>query len=168
MSQNTSRNVITAVVAALAILALGAGAFQSAMSVNVPSVAIEGAWARPAQEGGNTAVYMTIANREGRDLRLAGVDADVAQAAELHETAIGADYVARMHPVDAVALPAGGTIRLEPGGLHIMLLELTKPLHEGDHFVVRLVFEGYDPVSVAVPVQMAGDRAGEGPAHAHP
>src|SRR5690606_898163 len=150
--------------AVLAILAVGAGAFQAAKAVRIPSVKVQGAWARPALEGGNTAVYLTIANEEGAPLRLVAAEVDVAEAAELHESSIGADHVMRMHPVEAIELPAGATVELRQGGLHIMVLGLDKPLFEGDHFLVRLVFEGYDPVSIAVPVRLAPESAD----HGHP
>lgn len=168
MNHHAFRTSLTIAIVLLAILAVGAGTLQSALAVENPSVEIHGAWARVGLEGGNTAVYMTIANGEDQDLTLVGAETDVARATEVHETSIDANQVMRMQRVDAVAIPAGGTAEFRPGGLHVMLLGLDKPLHEGDQLLVRLIFAGYDPVSIAVPVRHADGQAhGHVDEHAH-
>ena len=58
----------------------------------------------------------------------------------------GGDDSMTMRPVESIELPAGKTVKLEPGGYHIMLLELAKPLEVGQTFDVTLSFK------------MAGDR----------
>ena len=59
---------------------------------------------------------------------------------EIHETAME-DGAMSMREVGEIALPAGTTVNLEPGGYHIMLLDLARPLSVGDKFDVTLTFE---------------------------
>jgi len=53
--------------------------------------------------------------------------------------------------------PAGEALQLQPGGKHVMLLGLAKPLAAGDSFTLTLNFDGSDPITVTVPVmEMSG------------
>jgi len=56
---------------------------------------------------------------------------------ELHETRLE-DGIARMRPVDVLALPSGERVTLAPGGLHLMLLDPARPLAAGGHATLRL------------------------------
>jgi hypothetical protein len=58
-----------------------------------------------------------------------------------------------MRPVERIELPAGETVALEPGGYHIMLLELVEPLVAGDTFEVTLMFENTPDQTVTVEVR---------------
>ncbi len=60
--------------------------------------------------------------------------------------------IMRMRPVPFIAIPANGETRLEPGGLHVMLIGVHRPLHPGDRFPLRLIFEHASPMEVTVPV----------------
>jgi copper(I)-binding protein len=59
----------------------------------------------------------------------------------------------QMRQVDAIDVPAGGSVELKPGGYHIMLLELAEPLTEGTMVPLTLRFEGFDPVVVEAEVR---------------
>ncbi|WP_208026956.1 copper chaperone PCu(A)C [Rhabdothermincola sediminis] len=59
----------------------------------------------------------------------------------------------QMREVDAIEVPAGGTVELKPGGYHVMLLELAEPLTEGTMVPLTLRFEGFDPVVVEAEVR---------------
>jgi copper(I)-binding protein len=59
----------------------------------------------------------------------------------------------RMRPVDGVALAAGERVALEPGGLHIMLMGVTRSLAVGDTIAVTLSFEQSAPLAILVPVE---------------
>lgn len=128
-------------------------------------IVVADAWARSSPTLATAgAAYMMITNTGGGDDALVSVEvADtVAARAELHETrAAGADGMGdtattmsapgggassttpmmEMVPVDRIDVPAGGAALLEPGGLHIMLLELVEPLEEGDDVELTLSFE---------------------------
>jgi copper(I)-binding protein len=127
-----------------------------------PAIELEGAWARPSPAMATAgAVYVEITNRGDVDDALVGVavDASVAAKAELHEstaaeptddtmddegmgegsgTTMGG--MMGMRPVDEIPVPAGGSVSLEPGGYHIMLLELAAPLEMGTTIEVVLTF----------------------------
>ena len=94
------------------------------------------AWVRgtvPAQKV--TGAFLTLESSE--DARVVGVSTPAAKTAEIHES--GMDHgTMRMKAVDFVALPAGKRIELKPGGYHVMLVDLTRPLAAGD--LVPLTF----------------------------
>jgi periplasmic copper chaperone A len=144
------RLLIALVLSCLATLAAPGAARAQQMQV------LE-AWTRAAPADRPAAVYLQLAG--GPD-RLLGVASDVAGRAELHETIVE-DGVAKMRPVAGVLISPGARTRLAPGGMHIMLLDLKKPLKEGDVIRLALTFERAKVVTVNVPVQ--GARA-TGPA----
>lgn len=85
--------------------------------------------------------YMVLANAGEHDDRLIAVETTAARSSSVHETEHGSDGVAKMKPVAALDIPAGETVVLEPGGLHVMLMGLTAPLKEGDMVPAVLIFE---------------------------
>jgi periplasmic copper chaperone A len=141
----------TEVHAPATIPATGTGE-RAAPVVGVPS--IENAWARAAGAGTNSAVYLTIRNRGTGEEVLIGAQSDVAAAVEVHRTTMEGG-VMRMQLAGNVSLPAGGTVVLEPGGLHVMLMGLHRPLSPGATMKVTLLFERAGSVEVQVPVRDA-------------
>jgi copper(I)-binding protein len=109
--------------------------------------------ARPAPlEGGNGAAYMAVLNGLDVPVRLASVTGNAAAAVELHES-INDNGVMKMEPhPEGFEIPAGGTLELRPGGKHVMLLGLVKPLAVGDSIDLTLNFEGSKAITVSVPV----------------
>ena len=102
---------------------------------------IDDAWVRSMPEGTDrTAAYFTITNASQSDWRMSAARTDAAGTTELHVTTIEND-VMQMRHVDGFDIAAGETYRLEPGGPHIMLLDVDGQLAEGDSVVVVLVFE---------------------------
>ena len=97
------------------------------------------AWVRgtvPAQR--TTGAFVTLQSTE--DARLVGVASPVAKSAEIHESGMAGGTM-RMKAVDFVALPAGKRIELKPGGYHVMLLGVVKPLGAGDSVPLTLTLE---------------------------
>ncbi|ASP38946.1 hypothetical protein CHH28_09745 [Bacterioplanes sanyensis] len=93
-------------------------------------VAIDGAYVREPIPGRHmSAGFMTVKNVGDKDLALVSARADWAGAIELH-THTHEDGVMRMRQVSSIAIPAGGEQRLESGGYHLMLMQLTLPLPE--------------------------------------
>jgi len=108
-------------------------------------------WARPGDEGGVSGAYMRVLN-VGDDDTLIGVSTDVAAVAEVHEMRMNGD-VMEMRPVeDGVPLAFGDIAVLEPGGIHVMLMDLTQPLEDGTAFALTLQFESGSEVTIGVPV----------------
>lgn len=126
---------------------------DNAAMTDATAMVVAGVMARavPAADG-NGAVYLMLTNGTAIDDQLVGVASDVANAVEFHET-INDNNVMRMEPrPEGFPLPAGETLRLEPGGKHIMLIGVKAPLVEGDNFSVTLTFTHAEPLTVTVPV----------------
>jgi periplasmic copper chaperone A len=102
--------------------------------------------------------FLKLENGGGDD-KLLSASAEVSSAVELHSMTMEGD-VMRMRQVPAIELPAGQTVELKPGGLHIMFLGLKAPLKAGDSFPLKLKFEKAGEVSVSVKVEAAGAGAG--------
>jgi copper(I)-binding protein len=117
-------------------------------------IQIENAWSRAAMQGRIGVVYLTIVDQGAAD-HLTGVSSPVTDKAELHESFSEAG-VSKMRPVASLALDQGKRIVLAPGGSHIMLMDLKRPLNQGDTFPVTLTFAKAGQVTVQVTVQKAG------------
>ena len=97
------------------------------------------AWSRATPGGARVGVgYLVIENRGPH--RPARPRVRRSASAEVHETVTEAG-VARMRPVDAVVIAPNGRLEFKPGGYHLMLSGLTRPLKEGERFAATLVFE---------------------------
>jgi copper(I)-binding protein len=116
-------------------------------------VTIGGAWVRAGQSGGTTAAYMTITNGTLSDDTLTAVATPVAASASLHETKTDASGMTGMQPVDGIKIPAGGTVSLEPGGYHVMLMGLTGDLAAGQTVRLTLTFKGAGAIEVSAEVR---------------
>lgn len=135
--------------------------------LNAADMTISHSWARAtAPSASNGAVFSTIANAStsADELTSASVAVAIADHTELHAHTKGADGVMRMAPVTAIAVPAGGSAVLKPGGFHIMLLGLKKPLIEGQQIALTLTFTHAGTVQVQAVV--GGISAMESPSGA--
>jgi copper(I)-binding protein len=102
---------------------------------------------------GNGVIYLTITNSSDEDDALVSATTDRAQQVELHEMSVE-EQVATMHPADGpLPIPAGETVTLEPGGLHLMMVNLNESNRAGDVFELTLTFERAGDVSIEVPVR---------------
>jgi copper(I)-binding protein len=121
-------------------------------------VTINEPWARatvPGQPVG--AVYMKVSSSNA--VRLVDIQTDVAKEVQVH-TMHNHDGVMKMREHGQLDIPAGQTIELAPGGLHLMLLGLKKPLVAGENLTVKLMFEDTKKVKhtsvVSAPVRPIG------------
>lgn len=132
--------IAVALLAAAAIGLTGCGEDEQEPA-EARSVAISDAWARVTPpEAKNSAVYLTIESEDGDALTGASVPADVAGMAQIHETT-GHGDMKSMSEVQRIEIPAGEPVKLGPGGYHVMLMKLAKPIAEGDSVPVTLTFE---------------------------
>jgi copper(I)-binding protein len=102
------------------------------------------------------AVFMVIDNTTTEDDALIGASSPAASVVELHQSALSADGQMTMTPVEAVPIPAGGRAALEPGGYHVMLIDLVEPLVAGASIDVTLSFEHASPHTVSALVRPVG------------
>ena len=104
-----------------------------------PTVELKEAWIRGTVQGQNvTGAFMDITSRV--PARLVGVAAPSAGMAEIHSMRMEGG-VMHMHPVEGIELPANKTVKLAPGGYHVMLAGLKRPLKAGEKLPLRLTFE---------------------------
>jgi len=102
--------------------------------------------AKNANVGGG---YMTIENSTGAADKLVEVRVETIPRVELHLSETDANGVARMTKQDGIAIPAGETVMLKPGGLHVMFMELGgDPLELGEVINATLVFENAGEMKV--------------------
>ena len=121
-----------------------AGAFAAlclllASAVAHAEVTVADAWARatvPQQKA--SGAFMTLTS--STDTRLVAVSTPAAGVAEIHAMKMDGN-VMKMHPVDGLDLPAGKAVALSPGGYHLMLMQLARPLEAGSTIAVSLTFE---------------------------
>jgi copper(I)-binding protein len=135
---------IRRVVASAVLLSVGAVHAQTAPKV-------EAAWARPTvngQSGGGG--FLKITGGSAND-RLLSASAGVAKMVELHTMEMDGN-VMRMRAIDAIAIPAGATVELKPGGNHVMFMGLTQTLKAGERFPLTLRFEKAGEVKVEMQV----------------
>ncbi len=114
------------------------------------SVEVHDAWTRPAAQGGTGAVYFVIHSSAAEELTR--VSSDVAEAVEMHESKMNGD-VMEMRQLQSIPLGAGEEVLLEPGGLHVMLVNLERDLKAGDEIEITLHFKSYQDLPLRVPVQ---------------
>jgi hypothetical protein len=122
-----------------------------------PTMDITDGWVREAPHTSRVlAAYMQIINLTDSELTVTGITSPDFEAAELHRTVVE-NGMARMLPVPELTIPAGGSITLAPGGLHLMLFDPVRPLQQGD--TVTLVLHRSDDICItlAVPVLRSTD-----------
>ena len=137
--------------------ALFAGtALRACETVTVDGLSVSAAWSR-ATVGADRpgVVYLTIRNMGADADTLTGIATPVAGMPMLHETVVS-NGVATMQHAMQVPVPSLGTVTLQPGGLHGMLMGLTQALEEGTSFPVTLTFERAGAVEVPVVVRSIG------------
>lgn len=125
------------------------------------------AWARATvapQKASGAFMQLTAA----QDARLVSVSSPDVPVVEIHEMTMQ-DHVMKMRQLPSLALPAGQTVELKPGGYHLMLLDLKRPLTAGDRLPLTLVIEGRDGrrERVDVTAEIRAPGAAGKPGHAH-
>lgn len=133
--------------------------------VTLGDIEISGAFTRAtlpnAPVGGG---YLTITNKGAADDRLVSVSTPAAGTSQIHEMKMVGD-VMKMNEVEGgLVIPAGGSVALEPGGYHLMFMDLKGPLVEGQSITVTLTFEKAGTVDVELPI---GSPAAKEPAMDH-
>ena len=130
-------------------------------------VTVQEPWVRGtvAQQKG-TGMFARITSAQ--PARIVSASSPAAGVVEIHEMTMQGD-VMRMRAIPGLDLPAGKTVELKPGGLHIMLIDLKQPLEPGKTVPVTLVVESggkRESLEVKVPVRtLAGQPAGGGHKH---
>ena len=149
--------LIVSAILRISVLSFLLAAPARAEEVKAGTLVITQAWSR-ATPGGATigAGYLTIENTGSAPDRLIGGSADVAGEIQVHEMAMN-DGVMTMRQLDkGLVIEPGKTVKLAPGGYHLMLLNLKRPLKQGDKLPVTLEFEKAGKISLSLDVQGIG------------
>lgn len=137
----------------------------SADHFRIGDIEVSDPWARATPSRARSgAAYMTLSNRGERRDKLVAISTPVARKAELH-THLMEDNIMKMRRVQGVEVHPGEKSVFKPGGLHIMLMGLSKPLRQGHVFPMILTFETAGRIEVQVVVQKIGAMRPMGNGH---
>ncbi|MBS3799949.1 MAG: copper chaperone PCu(A)C [Thioalkalivibrio sp.] len=114
----------------------------------------------------STAAYLSLRNTTDGDKEIVAGESSVAAATELHDHIQDEQGVMRMRQVESITIPANGRVDLQPGGLHVMLIDLQEPLEEGAQVPLRLDLENGDKLHLRAEVRRA-QRPSAGAHHHH-
>ena len=124
-----------------------------AAEYTVGAITVDDIWARPTPPGvANGASYFALSNSGAEPDRLLGAASEIAERVEIHNHIMD-EGIMRMRKVDAVDVPAGGSVNFAPGGLHIMFLGLKEELVPGESFSLTLTFEQGGEITVPVVIE---------------
>lgn len=114
-------------------------------------VSVKDAWVRGTVAGQKASGgFMTVTSTE--DAKVVAVSSPVAKVAEIHATRKDGSMMVMEH-VESLALPAGKPVEFRPGGHHVMLMGLTKPLGKGDTVPITLTVENARGIRTTVEVK---------------
>ncbi len=143
------RLAIISVVLMLVVVSAACGGSGSGAA---GGITVGDAWVRtPPLADQPGAAYLVIQNNGAAD-KLLSVTSDVAQMIELHQSMESGGMMS-MSPVPNIPIPANGKVELKPGGFHMMLMNLTRPLKTGDKVQFTLNFETAGKILVTADVR---------------
>ncbi len=129
------------------------------------TVTVSHPWARATPPGAKVgAAYVEIAASKTGGDKLLGARADVAGRVEIH-THKHDGGVMKMEQIENLPVAAGASVVLKPAGDHIMLMDLKKPLVEGDLLALTLLFEKAGEIKVEATVEPVGAKGPHGMDH---
>lgn len=130
-------------------------------------VAVHNAWVRSAPPGADVlAAYMVLHNESEETRVLTEVSNPAFERIEIHKTEMH-EGMMKMIPQDSLSIPPGGSVTLEPGGLHLMLIGPKSVLKEGDEVDLLLKFSNGHSQRLKVPVKADKDKGGTMEEHRH-
>ncbi|MBS4099008.1 MAG: copper chaperone PCu(A)C [Sulfuricella sp.] len=139
--------VPTLLAAALVVAAPAfAGSAADAVTVADPYVRL----VPPGQPA--TGAFFVLKNSDDKDHKVLKAESSAAKVTELH-THLNEGGMMKMRPVKDIEIKAKGEAELKPGSLHVMLINLNKPLKEGDSIPLKLIFEDNSSKEVSATVR---------------
>lgn len=136
------------------------------LPVQAEPLNISNAWVRQGPPSAQVlAAYMTLENPGAQAIAITGASSPQFETVEIHRTEI-VDGMARMIPQERLSIPAGGSVALEPGGLHLMLINARQPLPADATVQIELRLDAGGSLKVDAPVR-ADAGMHEGMDHSH-
>lgn len=136
-----------------------ASPLSAAEAVTVGSLELSGAFTRatlPAAKVGGG--FLTIINHGDEADRLISATSPATPVVQLHEMLMDGDVMKMREKENGIEIPAGETVILAPGGLHIMFMQMTAPFVEGEEVAVTLGFEKAGKVDIMLHIGGMADR----------
>jgi copper(I)-binding protein len=122
-------------------------------------VTVEAPWSRATPPGAKIGVgFLRLKNAGAAAERVVGVSSPVAARVEMHVTTREGD-VMKMRQVQSFEIPAGGSFELKPGGAHLMLVGLQRPLAKGERVPLTLKLQSGGTLAVELGVAELGARS---------
>lgn len=155
-------------VLALALFAASCGAPADNAGEPAPATApaaatleVQDGWTRPTPGGVDVSGgYLTIVNATAEADRLLSATSPRAARTEVHEMAMEGSVMQMRAVEGGLAVPAGETVTLAPGGLHIMFFGVSQPFVEGETIPLTLTFERAGQIETALTVRAGGASQG--------
>ena len=110
-------------------------------------IVIKDQWIRPGAEKMGTALYFTLENNGSEADTLYAVEADIAKMVQIHETYSNGDVMG-MREIGKIIIEPGSSVKLEPGGKHIMVMRLKRDIKNGDEIEFKLHFRKAGEISI--------------------
>ena len=130
------------------------------------NVSVQSAWARATVQGQKaTGAFMTLTSKS--DTRLVGVSTSVAGVAEVHEMKMDNNVMQMRALPDGLALPAGKAVALQPGGFHVMLMDLKLPLQKDTIIPMTLRFKDAKGLQSSLDIKVPVSQVAPAGAKAH-
>ncbi|WP_372880670.1 copper chaperone PCu(A)C [Psychromonas sp.] len=132
---------------------LVSGLLLLSTQVFATQLSVEDAYVRATPPNSkNSAAFMVINNTGNEEVKLIAAASDIADRVELH-THIHADGMMKMRQVPEVSIQAQNTVALQPGGYHVMFVNLKQPLKEGQSVAILLYFDNGEQIKVNAPIK---------------
>lgn len=166
MSANVSRKLhlialAAAVVIAPVALATSAAAHNHGGEAHAGGIVISQPFARATTPGARVAAaYLQLENTGKTPITLVSATSPVCGKVELHTMSMEGGIMRMRQITDGVTIQPGGTASLEPGGMHLMLMDLRQQLTPGTEVAITLTFNGAPSQTLKFPVQAASKKSG--------
>jgi copper(I)-binding protein len=128
-------------------------ALISASTLFASGIEVKDAYVRATPPGlPNSAAFMSVENGTNKDIAIVKATSDISKVVELHTHSMK-DGMMKMYQVPKIDVPANGETTLKPGGFHVMLIGLHKPLKVGEKVTFTLIFSNGESKTVTAPVK---------------
>lgn len=163
MIRTLIRAALAATLVSIAVPVLAQSHDTHAAEITAGDLTLSGAFTRAtlpnAPVGGG---YVTIINNGDEADRLVAAESPFSPDVQIHQMAVVNDVMEMNELEDGLEIPAGETVTLAPGGLHLMFMDISEPFVEGETVPVTLTFEKAGEVEIELSVEAFGASAHEG------
>lgn len=158
MSRVWPSPLLAAAAASAAVLLAGCGGDDQSVARAKEGLTLSNTWCRATPQGMTaTSCFLTVENNSAREERLTGGASNAAENVRVHETFVDGN-VMRMRAVEALTIPARGTVQLAPGGYVLRLNGLKGPAVAGAVIPAQLAFEQAGEQQILFPVRIEADE----------